>query len=43
MRWLLLDMHRYQWQATGCRPIRDINELTQAIRKEWLEQRKAAR
>lgn len=38
-RWMLLDMHRYWWQVTGCKDIRAINQLTQDIRREWLERR----
>lgn len=39
MRWMLLDMHRYWWQATGNRNVEDRSRLTAAIRKEWQEKR----
>ena len=40
MRWMLLEMHRYWWQATGHRNVDDRSRLTAAIRKEWQEARK---
>lgn len=42
-RWAQLDALRAQWLAGGVRDIEGINRLTQAIRKEWLEQRRVAR
>ncbi len=42
-RWAQLDALRAQWKASGVRDIEGINRLTQAIRKEWLEQRRVTR
>lgn len=41
-RWAQLDALRAQWKAGGVRDIEGINRLTQAIRKEWLEQRRGS-
>jgi hypothetical protein len=38
MRWMLLDMHRYWWQATEHRNVDDRSRLTAEIRREWIEQ-----
>ena len=40
VRWELLRSHREQWKATGIKDVKAINQLTQDIRKEWLETRK---
>lgn len=42
-RWAQLDALRAQWRASGVRDIEGINRLSAAIRKEWLEQRRATR
>jgi len=39
-RWMLLQMHHHWWEVTGVKDVRAINQLTQEIRKEWLETRK---
>lgn len=39
-RWELLKSHRERWKATGVKDVKAINQLTQDIRKEWLENRK---
>ena len=39
MRWMLAAMHRYWWQQTGVKDVRSINQLTQDIRRDWIEKR----
>jgi hypothetical protein len=40
-RWAQLDALRSQWLAGGVRNAVEIGRLSQEIRKEWLEKRRA--